>query len=105
MIMALLDQGFRLWIDKPQRIGLANQYETKISLDRIHYGNDWKEDIRKAIKKADVVLAFWSRDAVKGGREQFHYEVYQGMMQRKLNQCRIDTVEFDEIGMPYTFDH
>lgn len=105
MIMALVDQGFRLWIDKPQRIGLAASYEAKIALDRINYGNDWKEDIRKAIKRADVVLAFWSKDAVKGRREQFHYEVYQGMMQRKLNQCRIDTVEFDEIGMPYTFDH
>ncbi len=27
-----------------------------------------------------------------------------GMMQNKLNQCRIDKVPLDEIGMPYTFD-
>jgi hypothetical protein len=58
-----------------------------------------------AVKKASVVLAFWSQDAVRGRREQFHYEVYLGMMQNKLNQCRIDKVPLDEIGMPYTFDH
>ncbi len=27
-----------------------------------------------------------------------------GMMQNKLNQCRIDEVALTEIGMPYTFD-
>ena len=28
-----------------------------------------------------------------------------GMMQQKLNQCRIDSVAFEDVGMPYTFDH
>ena len=42
---------------------------------------------------------------MNGRREQFHYEVYQGMMQDKLQQCRIDAVEYDSIGMPYTFNH
>jgi len=66
IIIALIEQGFKLWIDKPQAIGLLPRYEEKIALDRIHFGNDWKEDIRKAIKKAHVVLACWSQDAVKG---------------------------------------
>jgi TIR domain len=104
ILTALLDQKFRVWIDKPQLVGLPAQYESKITLDRIHYGSDWRDDIRKAIQRADIVLALWSQDAVKGRREQFHYEVYQGMMQKKLHQCRIDAVEFDQIGMPYTFD-
>jgi hypothetical protein len=39
-----------------------------------------------------------------GPREQFHYEVYMAMMQKKLNQCRIDDVALNAIGMPYTFD-
>ena len=26
-------------------------------------------------------------------------------MARKLSQCRIDDVGYDEIGMPYTFNH
>ncbi len=104
-LRVLIDFGFGLWVDKPQRIGLPPIYESKILLNRIHYGEDWKEGIRKAIQKADIVLAFWSRDAVNGRREQFHYEAYQGMMGRKLCQCRIDNVGYDEIGMPYTFDH
>ena len=37
-------------------------------------------------------------------REQFHYEVYMAMMQKKLNQCRIDDVAYGAVGMPYTFD-
>ena len=105
IVEVLLDQQFKIWIDKPQEIGLSAEYEAKIALDRIHFGNDWKEDIRKAIQKAKIVLAFWSLDAVEGRREQFHYEVYQGMMQQKLHQCRIDAVDFEQIGMPYTFDH
>ncbi|MES9831956.1 MAG: toll/interleukin-1 receptor domain-containing protein [Candidatus Thiodiazotropha sp. DIVDIV] len=105
VIKVLIDQGFRVWIDKPQEVGLDRAYESRIARDRILFGNDWKESIRLAVKKADAVLAFWSKDAVNGRREQFHYEVYLGMMQKKLNQCRIDTVEIDRIGMPYTFDH
>ena len=105
VVKVLIDQGFRLWIDKPQEIGLDPYYESRIARDRILYGNDWKDSIRIAVKKADVVLAFWSHDAVNGRREQFHYEVYLGMMQQKLNQCRIDDIEIEQIGMPYTFDH
>ncbi len=105
VVMTLIDQGFRLWVDKPQEIGLDWEYESRIARDRIQYGNDWKDSIRVAVKRAHVVLAFWSMDAIKGRREQFHYEVYMGMMQRKLHQCRIDKVDIDEIGMPYTFDH
>ncbi|MEQ1698303.1 MAG: hypothetical protein ABL901_20930 [Hyphomicrobiaceae bacterium] len=88
-----------------KRKGLPPPYDSKILLDRVHYGEDWKEGIRKAILKVDIVLAFWSRDAVNGRREQFHYGTYQGMMGRKLCQCRIDNVGYDEIGMPCTFDH
>ena len=105
ILEVLLDQGFKVWIDKPQGVGLSQEYEAKIALARIHFGSDWKEDIRKAIHRARIVLAFWSVDAVEGRREQFHYEVYQGMMQKKLHQCRIDNVDYEQIGMPYTFDH
>lgn len=105
VVKVLIDQGFQLWIDKPQEIGLTPEYEGRLSRDRIRYGDDWKESIRVAVKNATVVLAFWSQDAVRGRREQFHYEVYLGMMQKKLNQGRIDKVPLDEIGMPYTFDH
>ena len=105
VVTVLIDQGFQLWVDKPQEIGLGKTYEARLSRDRILYGNDWRESIRVAVNKASAVLAFWSQDAVRGRREQFHYEVYLGMMQNKLNQCRIDPVPLDEIGMPYTFDH
>jgi len=105
VLKVLIDQGFQLWVDKPQEIGLERTYEDRLSNARILYGHDWRESIRVAVNKANVVLAFWSQDAVRGRREQFHYEVYLGMMQNKLNQCRIDLVPLDEIGMPYTFDH
>lgn len=105
VVTVLIDQGFQLWIDKPQEIGLGRAYEARLASDRILYGQDWRESIRVAVRNATVLLAFWSQDAVSGRREQFHYEVYLGMMQKKLNQCRIDTVPLDEIGMPYTFDH
>jgi hypothetical protein len=105
ILLTLIDQGFRLWVDKPQQIGLGSSYESRLAADRIQYGQDWRESIRLAVSSADAVLAFWSEDAVNGRREQFHYEVYMGMMQKKLNQCRIDSVRFKDIGMPYTFDH
>ena len=105
ILMTLIDQGFPLWVDKPQQIGLGAGYETRLAADRIQYGQDWRESIRVAVARSDAVLAFWSHDAVNGRREQFHYEVYMGMMQRKLSQCRIDQVSFPDIGMPYTFDH
>jgi TIR domain len=105
ILVTLIDQGFQLWVDKPQQIGLGGAYETRLAADRIQYGQDWRESIRVAVVGADAVLAFWSNDAVNGRREQFHYEVYMGMMQKKLSQCRIDSVAFEAIGMPYTFDH
>jgi len=105
VISELIDQGFQIWIDKPHDIGLEKKYEAKIAESRIIYGHDWKESIRKAIKSADSVLAFWSKDAVYGRREQFHYEIYLGLMARKLNQCRIEEIDLSKIGMPYTFDH
>lgn len=104
ILVTLVDQGFRLWVDKLQLIGLGAAYESRLARDRIQYGQDWRESIRIAVAGADPVLAFWSHDAVDGRREQFHYEVYMGMMQNKLNQCRIDEVALTEIGMPYTFD-
>jgi hypothetical protein len=105
VVTELIDQGFQIWIDKPHDIGLDKKHEAKIAESRIVFGHDWKESIRKAIKAADSVLAFWSKDAVYGRREQFHYEIYLGLMGRKLNQCRIEEIDLSEIGMPYTFDH
>lgn len=104
ILTTLIDIGFALWVDKPQQIGLSREYEERLAKQRIQYGKDWKESIRLAVSKADAVLAFWSDDAVNGRREQFNYEVYMGMMQKKLSQCRLDQVAFTEIGMPYTFD-
>ena len=46
ILQVLIDRGFGLWVDKPQRIGLPPSYESRILLDRIHYGEDWKEGIR-----------------------------------------------------------
>jgi hypothetical protein len=104
MLITLIDQGFQLWVDRPQQIGLGPGYESRLASARIQYGHDWRESIRLAVAKADTVLACWSKDAVQGRREQFHYEVYMGMMQKKLNQCRIDDISLEDIGMPYTFD-
>lgn len=98
IVETLIDQGFRLWIDRPEKIGLPHDYEARIALNRIYFGDDWREGIRHAVKKANFVIAFWSKDAVNGRREQFHYEVYLGLMQKKLKQCRIDKVELDQIA-------
>jgi TIR domain-containing protein len=103
IIEVLLGVGFRLWIDKPQRIGLVPELEQRILQDRIKYGGDWKEAIRVAIEQARLVLGFWSRTAINQKREQFHYELYQGLIHQKLQQCRIDDVSYEEIGTPYTF--
>jgi hypothetical protein len=103
-IEVLIDAGFQLWIDKPHRIGLKPEIEALIRHRRIRYGEDWKEGIRKAIGQADVVLAFWSMQALAQKREQFHYELYQGLIQQKLKQCRLDEASYEEIGTPYSFE-
>lgn len=95
--------GFVVWVDRPQEIGLPQSIERKLARRRIYYGDDWKEGIRKAIRRSKYVLAFWSRDSIDARREQFHYEVYQGLVQGKLRQCIVDGVSLKEIGMPYTF--
>ncbi len=104
-VESLVDVGFSVWIDKPYELQTSERHLTKLSNNRIHYGSDWKESIRKAINRCDRVLAFWSLDAVEGRREQFHYEVYQALVQGKLRQCRLDKVDYTSIGFPYTFHH
>lgn len=104
-IRALLDAGFLVWIDKPFELELEDSYERRLMGNRLHFGDDWKERIKVAIDKSDIVLACWSKDAIRGRREQFYYEVFLGLIGRKLMQCRIDKVPIYEIGMPYTFSH
>ncbi len=104
-ITVLLKAGFRVWIDKPFELSLDRSLEKLIGGDRIHYGDDWRERIKRAIDRSHVVLACWSLDAIRGRREQFYYEIFCGLVQQKLVQCRIDKVPIDEIGMPYTFSH
>lgn len=101
----LVRLGFSVWIDKPYELGVSEGTLKKLSSNRIHYGADWKDTIFHAIRKCDRVLAFWSKDAVEGRREQFNYEVYQGLIQKKLRQCRIDKVDYIDVGFPYTFHH
>lgn len=101
----LVTMGFKVWIDKPEELSVAPSIQKRIGMERIHYGQDWQSRISDAVKKADCVLAFWSQDAIRGRSQQFYYELYMGLVQQKLIQCRIDTVPIDEIGMPYTFHH
>jgi hypothetical protein len=100
ILKVLLDTGFPLWLDKPHQIGLTIEYEKRIG--RIQMGADWQASIANAVKKSRAVLAFWSNDAINGKREQFHYEVFQGLAQQKLNQCKLDPIPEDKIGKPYT---
>ena len=101
IVEALVQVGFSLWIDKPHLIPCSHATKAKIS--RIHMGDDWKDSITNAVSKADKVMSFWSDDAIDAKREQFQYEVYQGLVQRKLFQCKLDPMPQDKIGMPYTF--
>ena len=104
-ISVLVEAGFKVWIDRPEELDVDAVILKKIGGERIHYGEDWRERISRAIQKADLVLGCWSTDAIRGRREQFYYEIYLGLVQRKLVQCRVDRVPYDEIGMPYTFSH
>jgi hypothetical protein len=47
--MILIEEGFHLWVDKPQQIGLGAEYEARLASDRIKYGLDWRESIRVAV--------------------------------------------------------
>lgn len=105
LIEVFLTTGFNVWVDKPQAIGLAPEHERAVSKRRIKFGQDWRDSIRTAVAASDVVLGFWSKLAIAQKREQFHYELYQGLCQNKLHQCRIDKIAYDEIGTPYTFQH
>ncbi len=103
IIEVLARSGFSIWIDKPHLLGLQPKLAKRVR--GIEFGaGDWKEQIRKAANRANIVLAFWSDDAVDARREQFYYEVYMGLIQRKLCQARIDNIAPAKIGMPFTFD-
>ena len=103
ILSVLIEAGFRIWIDKPHRIGLAPDLEARISDARIRYGDDWKDSIKSAISRSDFVLALWSKTAATGLREQFHYEIFIGLIERKLRQGKIDPLTFEEIRAPYVF--
>ena len=103
ILEVLARAGFSIWIDKPHLLMLDKRLKRRVR--GIQFGaGDWKEQIRKAANRANIVLAFWSDDAVDARREQFYYEVYMGLIQRKLCQCRIDPIAPAKIGMPFTFD-
>jgi hypothetical protein len=103
IIEGLLESGFRLWVDKPQNIGLSDYHARLLAKSRIRFEGDWKEQINQAARRATKILACWSKDAIQGRREQFHYEVYMGLISQKLTQCRIDEVSELDIGFPYNF--
>lgn len=99
----LMDSGFDLWIDKPHELVLPSEYIKKIGDSRIRHSKDWKEQIREGVRKSNHVLVLWSRAALTGERENFHYEVYQGLLQQKLRQARLEDVN-QVLGYPYRFD-
>lgn len=101
ILKVLLAQGFPVWIDKPGSLGLAPAEMAKVS--RIEMHDDWRDSIAKAIESADVVFAFWSREAIDERREQFYWEAYQGLIGRKLFQGVLDDMPIGEIGLPWTF--
>lgn len=84
----IVNMGFKVWIDKPEELEVSPSVQKRIGTDRIHYGQDWQSRIGEAVKKADCVLAFWSKDAIRGRSQQFYYELYMGLVQQKLIQCR-----------------
>lgn len=103
IVEALLDNEFNIWIDKPQNIGLSARHLKMLARSRIRFEGDWKEQVNRAARSASKILVCWSKDAMKPGREQFHYEVYMGLISEKLAQCRLNDVTDTEIGFPYTF--
>lgn len=102
VLEVLIASGFVVWIDRPNELKLTKKQMRKVR--GISLAADWQRAISQAVQKSRVVLAFWSNDAVDGRRERFYYELYMGMVQRKLLQCRIDTMPPQKIGLPFTFE-
>jgi len=105
IIKLLVTQGFPVWIDKPHELGIESNIEKHLLKNRIRHADDWREQIRRAVNWSDVVLGFWSKQALTREREQFQYEIYMGLIQRKLRQCRLDNITEAEIGYPWRFSH
>lgn len=104
IVELLVNQGFQVWIDKPHELGLPQATENRLRKDRIRHDVDWPEQIRAAVKRSDVVLGFWSKMALESERRQFQYEMYMGLIQGKLQQCRFDNLTEREIGYPWSFN-
>ncbi len=104
IVTILVRSGFKIWIDKPHLLKLDNKTIAK-QVRGIEFGSgDWKEQIRKGVARANIVCAFWSNEAIDARREQFYYEVYMGLVQGKLCQCRIEAIPPTKIGFPFSFD-
>jgi hypothetical protein len=103
IVDVLATSGFSIWIDKPHLLKLGPRAAKRVR--GIEFGSgDWKEQIRQGVRRAKVVLALWSDDAIDARREQFYYEVYMALVQGKLCQARLDPLPPNKIGMPFTFD-
>jgi hypothetical protein len=102
LIIELLNSGFSVWIDNPQDLELPPDYYVRVEKTRIEIGKDWQKEIKHAIDTCNWVLCVWSKDAMEGDRQVFHYEVFQALMQNKLHQCIIDPVT---PPWPYRFNH
>ena len=103
IVEVLLQQNFRIWIDRPQDLGLDNALSKGLVHHRISVDSDWPEQIRRAVKRSHAVLGFWSYRSLSDKRERFHYEMYMGLIQGKLHQCRLDGITESQIGFPWRF--
>ena len=107
LVRALLGHGLSLWIDKPSdpRLGLTQGEIAQIQ--RIRAGEEWRNEIEEAKKRAGCVLACWSKHATTEGalsgkeRHVWFAEVSYARTEEKLVCCAIDDVQPHELPDGY----
>ena len=100
VVEALVDEGVRVWIDRPgageDNFGFEQDYIEKNNIDFLLSGNSWSKNIEDALAQSGAVLGCLSR-SLKGQRDVIQHELLVAQTHKKLVTCILDDLHFSEL--------
>lgn len=101
-LLSRLDAETDLWIDTPEHI--RAEFGRHPRVRPIPPGEQWNDEIDRAIKGADCVLVFWSARFSERDRTVFLKEIDVGRMRGRCVQIAIDGKKHCKVPQPFNFD-
>jgi hypothetical protein len=102
----LVASGINVWLDNPTASPLRyGAKEIAAHFHRIRAGNAYYDQIKEALRLADVVLVCLSEHFKQAGRHIFYSEATIADYEGKLVACRIDDVDPNTLPASFAAQH